>query len=165
MSFDKDISSAINGLLNSSLFYWWFTIWGDGRDLLAQHIKSFPIDPNNIPLDLKTKLKPLVDELMRSYDAEKNSNTKMNVRKGGYAIKIKEIIPSKSKSIIDEIDDVLANYYEFSDSEKSFIKNFDIKFRINGIKAQEQNELGQNPRGIPLMSSSSIMTSMEANLQ
>jgi hypothetical protein len=49
---------------------------------------------------------------------------------GGYAIKIKEIIPSKSKAIIDEIDDIFAEYFEFSDEEKDFIRKFDIEFRI-----------------------------------
>lgn len=135
--FNPKSSIIINGLLNSSLFYWWFIIWSDGRHLLDQHIKRFPIDLDDTTnMNLRARLKPFVDKLMSSYD--ETSNIKINVRKGGYAIKIKEIIPSKSKSIIDEIDDVLADYYEFNESERSFIKNFDIKFRISEIKVQNQ---------------------------
>lgn len=153
--FNSKSSIVINGLLNSSLFYWWFIIWSDGRHLLDQHIKSFPIDlDDSTNMDLRARLKPFVDKLMSSYD--ETSNIKINLRKGGYAIKIKEIFPSKSKNIIDEIDDVLADYYQFNESEISFIKNFDIKFRINGTKTQEQNELEQNLRSIPLINISTL---------
>ena len=126
--FDPENSSIINGLLNSSLFYWWFVVWSDGRDLLAQHIKSFHIDLDNFPEDLKERLRPLVKELMKSY--EENSNVKINLRSKGYAIKIKEIIPSKSKDIIDQIDDIFADYFGFAEEEKEFIKEFDIEFRV-----------------------------------
>lgn len=121
-------SFVINGLLNSSLFYWWFVVWSDGRDLLKQHVESFYIDLDNFPSNLKEKLRPLIDELMKSYD--ENSNVKVNRRSGGYVIRFKEMSPSKSKDIIDEIDDVFSDYYEFNDDEMEFIKEFDIKFRI-----------------------------------
>ena len=125
---DPENSFIVNGLLNNSLFYWWFVVWSDGRDLLAQHIKSLPIDVDNFPEDLKERLEPLVDGLMESYD--ENSNVKINLRSGGYVIKIKEIIPSKSKSIIDKIDGVFADHFGFNDKERRFIKEFDIEFRI-----------------------------------
>ncbi len=37
---------------------------------------------------------------------------------------------SKSKSIIDEIDKLLANHYGFTDVELDFIINYDIKYRM-----------------------------------
>ncbi|MDH5635218.1 MAG: hypothetical protein OEY47_00945 [Candidatus Bathyarchaeota archaeon] len=43
---------------------------------------------------------------------------------------MKEIIPSKSKDIIDQIDDIFADYFRFTKEEKEFIKEFDIDFRI-----------------------------------
>lgn len=128
VTLESDDSFIINGLMNSSLFYWWFVVWSDGRDLLADHIKSFPINLEAFSQTMKDRLKKLVEELMKSYD--KNSNIKVNERMGGYAIKIKEIIPSKSKAIIDEIDDIFAEHFEFSDEEKDFIRKFDIEFRI-----------------------------------
>lgn len=127
LAFDSKSSFIINGLLNSSLFYWWFIIWSDGRDLLAQHVKDFPTDLSDFPDRLKKRLRPLVDELMDSYD--KNSNTKVNLRSGGYVIRYMEIIPSKSKKIIDQIDDIFADYYGLDSKERTFIKNFDIAFR------------------------------------
>ena len=35
-----------------------------------------------------------------------------------------------SKSIIDEIDTILAKYYGFTDEELDFIINYDIKYRM-----------------------------------
>jgi type I restriction-modification system DNA methylase subunit len=126
--FAKESFDGILGLLNSSLFYWWFIVWSDGRDLLADHIHSFPIDIKNFPDNFKEKLKLLVNGLMENYD--KTSNIKINVRSGGYAIKIKEIIPSKSKNIIDQIDEIFADYFGFTEDERKFIREFDIEFRI-----------------------------------
>ena len=132
---NRDYSVVVNGLLNSSLFYWWYVVWSDGRHLLDEHIKSFPIDIDSLPDDLKEKLKSLTEELMKRYD--KNSNIKINRRSGGYTIKIKEIIPSKSRSIIDQIDEILADYFELNTDERNFIKDFDINIRIKEEVAEK----------------------------
>jgi hypothetical protein len=55
----------------------------------------------------------------------------MNIRSDGkYCIRIKEIVSKKSKTIIDQIDDLLAGYYTFTDKEKDFVKSFDERFRM-----------------------------------
>jgi hypothetical protein len=128
VTLEESNKTIINGLLNSHLFYWWYIIWSDGRHLLNQHILTFPINLNFIAEHTKENLKPLVDDLMNSYN--ENANERINVRSGGYAIKIKEIIPKISINIIDQIDEILATHYGFTDDEKRFIKNFDLKFRL-----------------------------------
>jgi hypothetical protein len=40
------------------------------------------------------------------------------------------IFPGKSKTIIDEIDRVLAQHYGFTDEELDFIINYDLKYRL-----------------------------------
>lgn len=135
VTLEEDNAPIINGLLNSSLFYWWFVVWSDGRDLLADHIKSFPISLEAFSQTIKDRLKKLVEELMKSYD--NNSNIKVNERMGGYVIKIKEIIPSKSKAIIDEIDCIFAECFGFSQREEEFIRNFDIEFRMESPESKE----------------------------
>ncbi len=124
----KDVYVVLT-LLNASLFYWWFILWSDGRHLLDNHIKTSPIDLDNFPNELRDRLKGLGKKLMDDY--EKNSVIRYNKRSGGYVIKIKEIHPKHSKSIIDDIDDIFAEYYGFTDEEKEFIKNFDITFRMS----------------------------------
>lgn len=128
LEFEPKTSTIVNGLLNSSLFYWWYVIWSDGRHLLAQQVDNFNIDPEAFDQNLMNRLEPLITALMEDY--EKNYYSKVNLRIGGYVIRIKEYKPRKSKQIIDQIDNILAEYFEFTDKEKEFIKNFDIKFRI-----------------------------------
>jgi hypothetical protein len=45
------------------------------------------------------------------------------------------IVPKNGKSVIDEIDDILGQYYEMTELETDFIKNFDIKFRVGSSEA------------------------------
>lgn len=45
-----------------------------------------------------------------------------------------------SKSIIDEIDKVLAKYYNFSEEELDFIINYDIKYRMGDELNEQDNE-------------------------
>jgi hypothetical protein len=129
LALDEKYAFIVNGLLNSSLFYWWFVVWSDGRDLLNQHVTSFPINLEGLPDETMEKLQSLVNDLMQSYFD--NSNIKMNTRDDGkYCIRIREILPKRSKTIIDQIDDIFADYFGFADKEKEFIKTFDLKFRI-----------------------------------
>jgi hypothetical protein len=49
--------------------------------------------------------------------------------------------PSESKSIIDEIDSVIAEHYGFTDEELDFIINYDIKYRMGKeLENGEENE-------------------------
>jgi len=128
LSLEPDKADVVLALLNSSIFYWWFVIMADGRDLLGQHITSFPIDIDNVDEANKKKLSELTYKLMEDYN--KNSNIKINIRKGGYAIKIREIIPKKSYEIIKMIDNLLFNMFKLSPDEINFIRNFDLKFRL-----------------------------------
>ena len=46
------------------------------------------------------------------------------------SVEYDEFWPSKSKSIIDDIDAVLACHYGFTEEELDFIINYDIKYRV-----------------------------------
>jgi len=52
------------------------------------------------------------------------------------------IYPKHSKSIIDEIDTILASHYGFTPEELDFIINYDIKYRmgLGGGSAEEEDE-------------------------
>jgi hypothetical protein len=119
---------AIVALLNSTLFYWWFRVWSDERDVLLEHIENFPIDLNAFNEKLE-EINSLTDLLMESY-IEKAVISK-NKRKGGYEIEIKEIHPSHSQDILDKIDNLIMDVLGFNDSEKSFILNYERSFRLS----------------------------------
>ncbi|OAV63593.1 hypothetical protein Barb6XT_03108 [Bacteroidales bacterium Barb6XT] len=46
--------------------------------------------------------------------------------------------PSLSKSIMDEIDKVLAEHYGFTEEELDFIINYDIKYRMGSELKEEE---------------------------
>jgi hypothetical protein len=54
-------------------------------------------------------------------------------------ITYQEFYPKDSKSILDEIDGVLACHYGFTSEELDFILNYDIKYRL-GADADDDEE-------------------------
>ena len=53
-------------------------------------------------------------------------------------MRIQCIHPKFSKSIIDEIDRVLARHYGFTDEELDFIITYDIKYRLGRDTESEE---------------------------
>lgn len=70
----------------------------------------------------------------------------VNIKTAEYCYKNKGIVrfaqfyPKYSKSIIDEIDKLLAKLYGFTDEELDFIINYDIKYRMGDELTDEQEE-------------------------
>jgi hypothetical protein len=83
--------------------------------------------------------KGLVDlgrKLMRDY----RTNAERRVRDGrGGRTEFDEFYPKLSKSVIDEIDQILARHYGFTEEELDFIVNYDIKYRM-GRDAEGEDE-------------------------
>jgi len=65
---------------------------------------------------------------MKDYKYNSEMKEKTSALTGN--IVYQEFYPRKSKSIIDEIDQVLATHYRFSAEELDFILNYDIKYRM-----------------------------------
>jgi hypothetical protein len=53
-------------------------------------------------------------------------------------MKIQIFNPRLSKSIVDEIDKVLAKHYGFTEEELDFIINYDIKYRMGSELGGEE---------------------------
>jgi hypothetical protein len=130
--FDRDIIVA---LMNSTLFYWFYVNYSDGHNFTKYVIGSIPFSfPEN---NIAKKLKVLTTKLMK--DLENNSNRKLAFYKATGQVEYDEYFPKKSKTIIDEIDSVLAEHYEFTDTELDFILNYDIKYRIGkGLESEDE---------------------------
>ncbi|MFA5771975.1 MAG: DNA methyltransferase [Thermoplasmata archaeon] len=114
--------------INSSLFYWFFIVHSDCRHLNLREIEAFPFEITKMKAHLRTKLIKICQELMEDY--KKNSKLKDTTYKTTGRVVYREFYPKESKSIIDKIDDVLGEHYGFSEEEKEYIKNFDLKFRM-----------------------------------
>jgi hypothetical protein len=124
-------------LLNSSLFYWFLTVWSDCRNLNRREVYGVPFDLDKAINEIRSRLIELSSKL--TADFRKNAKVlEMNYEKWG-RMRIECIYPKYSKSIIDEIDSALADHYGFTDEETDFIINYDIKYRM-GLGGEDAEE-------------------------
>lgn len=112
-------------LLSSSLFWWWYTIRSNGRDLNPSDIQSFPVPPAVLgDPDLARLGAAYLDDLKRN-SAITVRHQKQTGRTETQSFKVR-----KSKPLLDEIDRVLARHYGFTDAELDFLIHYDIKYRM-----------------------------------
>lgn len=129
MHFDYAVDSRVFSLiLNSNLFYWYFVLFSDCRNLTRTVISRFPIDIEAISSENKEKLVKLSEELLEDYIHNSNLKTANYVGKG--EIVYREYSVRKSKPLIDRADRILGNIYGLTDDEISFIQNYDVRFRV-----------------------------------
>ncbi len=112
-------------LLSSDLFWYWYTITSNLRDLNPSDISGFKI-AKTIFSD-KELLKLGVDYLN---DIDNNSTMLTRIQKGKGKTETQSFKIALSKPIIDKIDTVLAHHYGFNPEELDFIINYDIKYRM-----------------------------------
>ena len=121
----SEILKPIIAVLSSDLFWWWYTITANCRDLNPYDLQNFPI-PESALNDLQ------LAELGEMYLEDLRLNSKMQVRnqKTTGRTETQQFKIQKSKHIIDEIDRVLAKHYNLTEEELDFITNYDIKYRM-----------------------------------
>ena len=92
--------------MNSSLFYWWFLLLSNCRDLTLREIENFPLGLDRMSADTKTRLAQLSNELMESFRFY--SRRKETRYRATGKVVYDEFDQKPSKPIIDQIDRVLA---------------------------------------------------------
>jgi hypothetical protein len=138
---DTKTANICSAILNSSLFYLYFVAFGDCFHLSDSLVANFPI-PSAALKD--PRLFELNKELMA--DLKRNSVTKTITTKDKKTKLVKDIISyaefdaRSSKPIIDSIDCILAEHYEFTSTELDLILNFDIKFRLGSDQELDVEE-------------------------
>ncbi len=111
------------GILNSTLFYWFYVNYSDGHNFTKTVIGNLPYSYQN-----NKHLTNLVKKLME--DLKSKSSRKVANYKSTGRVEYDEYHPNRSKPIIDEIDKLLASHYDFTEEELDFIINYDIKYRM-----------------------------------
>ena len=122
---ERDVALAI---LNSSLFFWFFSIFSDVRNVNRREILAFPCSINEMDQKIAKSLQHKARRLMRDFN-ENSVQITNDYRQYG-RLTIQSFQPRLSKSIIDEIDADLTTHYEFNIGERDFVQNFDIKYRM-----------------------------------
>ncbi len=121
-------ASIICALMNSSLFYVWFATYSDGFHLSHALVQNFPV-PSILCIDEQLLL------LARHLEEDIQKHTLYSTRntKTGDRIEIEEYRVVRSKSIVNEIDCILAQHYGFTNEELDFILYYDFKYRIGKV--------------------------------
>jgi hypothetical protein len=124
---DAKSAAFVASLLNSSLFYWWYSVFSDCEHVNDSLVRSFPITANWDEINWIE----IADTLINSLEADASRKT-INTKQG-HVIEYDEISAARSKELIDRVDRELANIYGLSDEEADFIKNYDVKYRLAGV--------------------------------
>lgn len=130
---EKDVLISI---LSSSLFYWYFIMTTNCRDLNPSDIKEFPISIYDLTNDQIQLFSSICFKLMNDYQNNSKIKTKTSIKTG--VIQYQEFYPKFSKVIIDEIDSLLAIHFNFTVEELEFIINYDIKYRMGSDLDEEE---------------------------
>ncbi|EEE01746.1 MULTISPECIES: Eco57I restriction-modification methylase domain-containing protein [Burkholderia cepacia complex] len=130
---DKNASLVALALLNSSLFYWFLTLYSDVRNLNKREVFGFSV--KRIPKDAAIEVANLASALMRDFKKTSQIIT-MRYKKHG-TLHIECIYPKLSKKIIDQIDIAYGRAIGLNDEQLDFIINYDIKYRMGVTDGEE----------------------------
>jgi hypothetical protein len=133
---DSDVPShCAIAIMSSSLFFWFYQIYSDCQQINQREFVNFKFKPTR---DVVTCLTILGRKLMLDY--KKNSKiVERHISRRDANVKKEYFVISKSKPILDEIDQVLAGHYGLTEEELEFIVNYDVKYRM-GRETEDEDE-------------------------
>lgn len=122
---NEKTKAAILAIINSSIFFYWYTNYSANRDLTSFDMQNFPISSKAIMGDFHfyKQVKLLMADIKKNSKMREYNYTTGTVR-------YQEFYLRESKPVIDEIDKLLAEHYGFTEEELDFIINYDIKYRM-----------------------------------
>jgi hypothetical protein len=131
----KELIQPTIAILSSDIFWWWYTITTNCRDLN-------PYDIHNFPIPVMALRDHTISALGEKYlnDLSRDSTMLVRQQKQTGRTETQCFKIKKSKPVIDEIDRALAKHYGFTDEELDFIINYDIKYRMGQEGAEDSEE-------------------------
>jgi type I restriction-modification system DNA methylase subunit len=133
---EKSEATATFCILNSTLFRWFINVFSDCRHVNKREVEGFRCDLRRLLERHEEAVVSLGAKLSKSL--EKTSEFREMKFKHDH-LRVQCIIPKFSKTIIDDIDALLASHYGFTAEELDFILNYDIKYRL-GRDAESEDE-------------------------
>ena len=123
---DRDFLCA---LLSSNLYFWFYHIYSNCKDLNRMELLLFPIPFDKLNKNIIIDIKSVYSDYLQ--DLKKHSK----IKKVNYSIikSYREFYPRYSKHLIDQIDYLIKELYCLTDEELQFIINYDIRFRTDDI--------------------------------
>ena len=136
----KVVAKRAGAIINSTFFYFWFSVQGNCRNIAASDIESMPA--GDLTGSVLGRLDGQFDLLMD--DLKSNSRRRIYEYKTG-TVEYDEFYPSHSKPFINEIDGTLSEHFRLNQIETDYIVNYDVKYRIgqgdgDGRDASEEDD-------------------------
>lgn len=125
---DKAMIGPFIAALNSSLFYWYWRAHGDGFHCGYRDIGMFPFSFEKLPAAKLAEIEQLAERLSASL--RDNSEVRTRNQKATGLVHLQTFFVGKSKSIIDEVDIMLAEIAGLPPEDADFVINYDIKYRM-----------------------------------
>jgi len=122
---DAKAVQPVIAALSSDVFWWWYCVTSNCRDLNPYDVQNFPL-PKIAVADTQ------LARLGKQYLADMAANSTMLVREQRQTgrTQTQSFKIQKSKPIIENIDRVLACHYGFTEEELDVLINYDIKYRM-----------------------------------
>ena len=128
---DENAAAFFGCLLNSSLFYWYYSLFSDCEHVNDHLVKTVPI-----PLHWHSVGWTDLSEGLRS-SLDSHATRKTIRTSQGHVIEYDEMKASRAKEAIDQTDLALGQLYGLTDLEIDFIINYDIKYRMGAAGGEE----------------------------
>jgi hypothetical protein len=121
---DVSAASFVNCLINSSLFYWYYSVMADCEHINDSLVRGFPLPAfwtRTNWVDLSNK----IDNALRQSAVAKEIHTKQ-----GHTILYDEIDGRRARDAILAADIALGRHFNLSALELDYVINYDIKYRL-----------------------------------
>lgn len=125
---NEKYTNSIGAILSSNLYFWFYQIYSNNLDLKSFEIETFGIPLSRLDSNVVNKLELIYEEYLN--DVMRNSDVR-RTEKYANIDSFREFKISKSKHIIDKIDDLIGPLYGLTKDEVDFIKNYELSFRLN----------------------------------
>jgi len=125
---DKKFTNVIGAALSSSLFWWYQQVYSNGLDLKSYEIETFPVPIDTLTTPVRQKIEKLYEQYLQSIERHVNERESQEYK---HITKYKEYKIRYSKTLIDAMDDIICPLYGLTEEECEFIKNYELRFRID----------------------------------
>jgi hypothetical protein len=128
MLFDKRFAKVIGAFLSSNLYFWHQKVYSDNYHLKRADIETFPIPLSKLSDDIIRKLQNLYKRYQ--HDVERCAITRHTTAYSETTI-IKEYKLMNARYHAHLIDDIVCKLYRLTPEEREFIRDYEIKFRVD----------------------------------
>jgi hypothetical protein len=118
-------------VLNSSLFYWFYSLFSDCEHINDALVRAFPLPAEWREVSWQVLERKLSTELA------KHATRKLITTSQGHTVEYDEQDASRAKHVIDEIDTELGTLFGLTADQAECIANYDVKYRMGNARTVE----------------------------